>query len=52
MAKYQVSCSPTTPGPIWTIERAILAEYDAELVVAPAIDTATLVALAPRPTRS
>ena len=46
MAKYRVLLTDYA-WPNLDVERVILAEYDAELVVAPATDTATLVALAP-----
>ncbi|MEX2092652.1 MAG: C-terminal binding protein, partial [Pirellulales bacterium] len=46
MSKYQVLLTDYA-WPDLEVERAILADYDAELVVAPATDTATLVKLAP-----
>ncbi len=46
MAKYQVLLTDYA-WPDLEVERAILADCDAEIVVAPATDTATLVKLAP-----
>ena len=46
MTKYRVLLTDYA-WPDLEVERAILAEYDAELIIAPATDTTTLVQLAP-----